>query len=137
MAWTTPRTWTTGEVVTKTIMDTHVRDNFNVTAPAVLTTQGDILYASGSNAPARLAKDANATRYLANTGTSNNPAWGQVNLANGVTGTLTVGNGGTGQTTLSSDAVLTGNGSSGITAEGNLTFNSSNQFYNFNTKTFC
>jgi hypothetical protein len=29
MAWTTPRTWTTGELVTKTIMDTHVRDNFN------------------------------------------------------------------------------------------------------------
>lgn len=25
--WTTPRTWTTGELVTKTIMDTHVRDN--------------------------------------------------------------------------------------------------------------
>lgn len=26
-AWTTPRTWTTGELVTKSIMDTHVRDN--------------------------------------------------------------------------------------------------------------
>ena len=32
MAWTTPRTWTTGEVVTKTIMDTHVRDNLNALA---------------------------------------------------------------------------------------------------------
>lgn len=29
MAWTTPRTWTTGELVTKSIMDTHVRDNLN------------------------------------------------------------------------------------------------------------
>ena len=29
MAWSTPRTWTTGEIVTKTIMDTHVRDNLN------------------------------------------------------------------------------------------------------------
>ena len=29
MAWTTPRTWTTGELVTKTIMDTHIRDNLN------------------------------------------------------------------------------------------------------------
>lgn len=29
MAWTTPRTWTTGELVTKTIMDLHVRDNLN------------------------------------------------------------------------------------------------------------
>jgi hypothetical protein len=29
MAWTTPRTWATGELVTKTIMDTHIRDNLN------------------------------------------------------------------------------------------------------------
>lgn len=27
--WVSPRTWTTGELVTKTIMDTHVRDNLN------------------------------------------------------------------------------------------------------------
>lgn len=27
MAWTPPRNWTTGELVTKEIMDTHVRDN--------------------------------------------------------------------------------------------------------------
>lgn len=27
MAWEAPRTWTTGELVTKTIMDQHVRDN--------------------------------------------------------------------------------------------------------------
>jgi hypothetical protein len=30
MAWTAPRTWTTGELVTAAIMNTHVRDNFNV-----------------------------------------------------------------------------------------------------------
>ena len=29
MAWTTPRTWVTDEVVTKAILDTHVRDNLN------------------------------------------------------------------------------------------------------------
>lgn len=29
MAWTTPRTWTDGEIVTKAIMDTHVRDNLD------------------------------------------------------------------------------------------------------------
>ena len=29
MAWTAPRTWTTGELVTKAIMDTHIRDNEN------------------------------------------------------------------------------------------------------------
>jgi hypothetical protein len=29
MAWTNPRTWTDGELVTKAIMDVHVRDNLN------------------------------------------------------------------------------------------------------------
>ena len=55
-------------------------------------TQGDLVYASGANTLAKLAKDANATRYLSNTGGSNNPAWAQVNLANGVTGNLPVTN---------------------------------------------
>jgi len=61
-------------------------------------TQGDILYASAADTWAKLAKDTNSTRYLSNTGTSNNPAWAQVNLANGVTGNLPVTNlnGGTG-----------------------------------------
>jgi len=68
-----------------------------------LTTvaQGAILYASPADTLVALPKDTNASRYLANTGTSNNPAWAQVNLANGVSGTLPVGNGGTGVTTFS------------------------------------
>lgn len=55
-------------------------------------TQGDLLYASAANTWSKLAKDANATRYLSNTGTTNNPAWAQINLANGVTGNLAVAN---------------------------------------------
>lgn len=54
--------------------------------------QGDLIYASAANTLSALAKDANATRYLSNTGGSNNPAWAQVNLANGVTGNLPVTN---------------------------------------------
>jgi len=54
-------------------------------------TQGDILY-GGTNSWSKLAKSASATRYLSNTGTSNDPAWAQVNLANGVTGNLPVTN---------------------------------------------
>lgn len=75
-------------------------------ATSVLTTQGDLLYASGANTLARLAKNTTATRYLANTGTSNNPSWDQVNLANGVTGTLPTGNGGTGQSSFSAGDLL-------------------------------
>ena len=29
MAWTAPRTWVTGELVTASIMNAHIRDNFN------------------------------------------------------------------------------------------------------------
>lgn len=55
-------------------------------------TQGDLIYASAANTFSNLAKSATATQYLTNTGTSNNPAWGYVNLANGVTGNLSVTN---------------------------------------------
>lgn len=55
-------------------------------------TQGDLLYASAANTLSKLAKNTAATTYLSNTGTNNNPAWAQVNLANGVTGNLPVGN---------------------------------------------
>ena len=36
MAWTAPRTWTDGELVTKAIMDPHVRDNFLATGPHLI-----------------------------------------------------------------------------------------------------
>lgn len=57
-----------------------------------VATQGDILYASAANTISLLAKSATATRYLSNTGSSNNPAWAQIDLSNGVTGNLAVGN---------------------------------------------
>lgn len=68
--------------------------------------QGDILYASAANTLMALGKDATATRYLANTGTTNNPAWDQINLANGITGTLPVANGGTGIATTTAYSVM-------------------------------
>jgi hypothetical protein len=114
MAWTTPKTWASGYVVLASDLNTHLRDNLNVTAPAVLTTAGDILYASGANTPARLAKSTTSTQYLANTGTSNAPAWNEVALDTGVSGTLPVGNGGTGATTLTANGALVGNGTSAI-----------------------
>jgi hypothetical protein len=60
------------------------------------SVQGDTYYASGTNTPAVLHKDTNATRYFSNTGTSNNPAWAQVDLTTGVTGILPGANGGSG-----------------------------------------
>jgi len=115
MAWTTPRTWASGYVVLASDLNTHLRDNLNMTAPAVMSAQGDIVIASGANTPIRLAKSTTSTQYLANTGTSNAPAWNEVALATGVSGTLPVGNGGTGQTSLTTGAILIGNGSSAVT----------------------
>ena len=74
-------------------------------ASSVLTAQGDLLYASAANTLARLAKNTTASRYLSNSGSNNNPAWAQIDLTNGVTGTLPVGNGGTGNTTGAATAV--------------------------------
>lgn len=58
--------------------------------------QGDTFYASATNVVSKLAKNASATRYLSNTGTNNDPAWGQVSLTDGVTGVLPPANGGSG-----------------------------------------
>jgi len=69
--------------------------------------QGDTLYATSTTVLSRLAKDANDSRVLTNTGTNNNPAWAQVTLTTGVTGTLPVANGGTGATTLNNLITLT------------------------------
>ena len=122
MAWTTPKTWASGYVVLAADLNPHLRDNLNVTAPAVLTTAGDILYASGANTPARLAKDTNATRSLTNTGTSNIPAWAQVALATGVSGLLSHENGGIeadiSAIALGGAVVGTGTGSMGIATLG-------------------
>lgn len=54
--------------------------------------QGDILYGSAADVLSALAKSATATRYLSNTGASNNPAWAQVDLSNGITGDLPFAN---------------------------------------------
>jgi hypothetical protein len=98
-------------------------------ATSVLTTQGDLLYASGANTLARLAKDTNATRYLSNAGTSNNPSWAQISLTNGVTGILPVANGGTNASSASITAFnnITGYSASGATGTTttNLVFSTS------------
>ena len=83
-----------------TQLGTVTNGTWNATAIGVIyggtglnsVAQGDILYGSALNTISALAKSTSATRYLSNTGTSNNPAWAQVNLSNGVTGNLPVTN---------------------------------------------
>ena len=106
-------------------LTTHVSGTLPVTSGGTgLTsaTQGNIVYASAANTYSLLAKNTSATRYLSNTGTSNNPAWAQVALATGVSGTLPVANGGTGATSLTANRILVGNGTSAISNSSALTF---------------
>lgn len=97
-----------------------------LTALAGLTiAQGNIIYGTGADAFAVLAKDANATRYISNQGTSNNPIWSQVNLANGVTGTLPIANGGTNATSFTNTRIPYFNGTSLVDDSG-LTYDATN-----------
>lgn len=88
--------------------------------------QGSIPYQSGVATTVFLAKDTNATRYLANTGTNNNPAWAQINLANGVTGTLPTGNGGTGLTSFTANGIVYASSTSALATGSGLTFDGTN-----------
>lgn len=80
MAWTTPRTWTIGELVTKAVMDTHVRDNLN--AIWIGTTAGDMAYWTGAAARARLGIGAGGT-LMRSTGSA--PSWATLQGILGVT----------------------------------------------------
>lgn len=84
-------------------------------------SQGDLLYYNTGTTLTTLAKNTTATRYLSNTGSSNNPAWAQIDLSNGVTGTLPVANGGTGQTSYVNGELLIGNTTGNTLTKSTLT----------------
>lgn len=88
--------------------------------------QGDILYGSASNTLSALAKNTTATRYLSNTGSSNNPAWAQIDLTNGVTGTLPTTNGGTGLASFTANGIAYASSTSALATGSALTFDGTN-----------
>jgi hypothetical protein len=78
MAWTAPRTWVTGELVTAAILNTYVRDNQDAlrSASLAITSQAanDILYASSTTQWARLGAGT-ANKVLTTQGTGSAPTW--------------------------------------------------------------
>lgn len=76
---------------------------------------GDLIYASGATALAKLA-DIATGNVLISGGVAAAPSYGKVGLTTHVNGTLGVTNGGTGATTLTSNAVLIGAGTSAVTS---------------------
>lgn len=79
-SWTAPRTWVVNEIVTASIMNTHVRDNLLETAPAKATTKGDVFAATAANAVSRLAVGSNGTVLTADSAQSAGVAWGAVDI---------------------------------------------------------
>lgn len=87
-------------------------------------SQGDIIYGSAANTITSLAKNTTATRYLSNTGTNNNPAWAQIALATGVTGTLSIANGGTNAASMTtSNGIVKYDGTRLVTSTANIDVN--------------
>lgn len=89
----------------------------NVTGGSL--TANAVVVGGGSNAVTVLASLGNSGAPLLSAGAGAPPAFGALNLAGGsniVTGALPVANGGTGATTLTSNAVITGNGTGAVTS---------------------
>lgn len=97
----------------KLIKDSGIATSAIIAFPGS-TAQGDLLYLSAANTLARLAKSASSTRALCNTGTSNNPAWCQIDLTTGITNVLPFANGGTGLSSASDDQLMISSGSAWV-----------------------
>jgi len=73
MAWSTPRTWVTGETVTAALMNAHIRDQFRETSPFTVSAGGDLPYADAANSMnSKLAIGASG-RTLVSDGSA--PVW--------------------------------------------------------------
>lgn len=89
-------------------------------------SQGDLVYYNSGTTLTALSKNTSATRYLSNTGTNNNPAWAQIDLTNGVTGTLPTANGGTNLTSFTANGVVYASSTSALATGSSFVFNGSN-----------
>lgn len=77
MAWTAPADKSTGDVVTAAIWNAALGTTGNMaqTAPAKVTTNGDMVYATGANALTRLGIGSEGQGLLVTSGV---PAWGNI-----------------------------------------------------------
>jgi len=122
-AWTAPRDWITGETVTKTILDTYIKNNqlaLHTGASGIASlVANDIVVASSSS---QLTRQASLNVAQGGTGATTHTS-GSILLGAGTsaitsTATLAVAKGGTGATSLTDGGLLLGSGTSAITALG-------------------
>ncbi len=113
MAWSTPRTWVTNEVITSSIMNSHVRDQFNEVATVgthrcyAYQAGGGQTVTSGNSDAITLDSDKNDPQQMHNTGANTSRVnilvtgtyfiWGTSNVTSNNAGTaaLTIRNTGT------------------------------------------
>lgn len=70
MAWTSPMTAVANAVLTAAQWNTHVRDNFNETAPAKATTSGSLIVGNGLNRVVERIPSGNVNATAESTGSS-------------------------------------------------------------------
>lgn len=87
MAWTTPRTWVTNEIVTAAIMNAHVRDNLLEGPAATVSAAGALPYADTANSVNSELLIGVAGSHLASTGSA--PVWRDTDGAFGNSGAFT------------------------------------------------
>lgn len=88
IAWSAPRTWVTAELVTAAIGNAHWRDNLLETAPAKVTTKGDVVAATGANAIVRVAAGADNTVLAAASGQAAGVAFTDISTVLAASGVL-------------------------------------------------
>ena len=66
MAWTDGANYSTGQLITSTIWNNYLgaAGNIDLTAPGVVTTAGDTIYATGDNTIARLPSSGEGGKFL-------------------------------------------------------------------------
>ncbi len=75
MAYTSPRTWVDSEVVSASLLNVHLRDNFLATSVGVVTTKGDLTPASAANTLTRLSVGNDGALLVADSATTPGVRW--------------------------------------------------------------
>lgn len=80
MTWSSPRTWTTAEFITRSIFQTSVRDELLATATAMASAKGDSFWASAANTVGRLPVGPNDNQIMADSTQALGVRWGTENM---------------------------------------------------------
>jgi hypothetical protein len=86
LARTTPRTWSTGDLVTGTMLNTEIKNNLNETWP--YTAKGDIAVATAADSLTKVSASANNTVLVADSTQSAGMKFGTASMMQMITETV-------------------------------------------------